>query len=672
MKLSFTLFLSALSIFLIFSFQSIFPQGFLTVNGTKIVDQNGQEVYFKGMGLGGWLEPEGYMFQMSGFANSPSQIKNKIQDLIGVDNTNLFYTAFRQNFVTESDIKALSEWGFNLVRLPFHYNILTPPDSVGVYSESGFAIFDSLISWCSKYHVYIILDMHCAPGGESDQTISDYDPSIPSLWQDPAKQTRTVDIWKTIAARYKNTQIIAGYDLINETRWDFPKINGVSNNQPLHDLYVRITNAIRSVDTVHILYIEGNQYANDFTSLTPPWDKKMVYSFHKYWNANNVSSIQSYLKMRSDYSVPLWLGETGENSNSWFTECVSLMKQNDIGYSWWTLKKFNTTNAAMNVPITPEFQTLLDYWNGHGTKPDPIFAANALMRMAANLKFESCIFQNDMIDAMMRQPNDNSTVPYTSNDIPGIIYFDNYDLGKVTYAYNDLDYENNGTSPQTSWNSGGSYRNDGVDIEPCNDLPANGYDVGYINLGEWLKFTVKVANTGTYNLELRYASNQAEGKLVINLDGSLISPYPYVNIPVTGGWQTWQTLTIPNVILPAGTHALQVQFLSGGFNLNYLLFSLVTNAAQEKNKSFSFRLNQNYPNPFNPSTEIKYSVPEKGFVSIKIFNAIGNEITTLVNETKNAGEYSVSFNAAKLPSGIYFYRISAGRNTDVKKMILLK
>jgi len=260
---------------------------------------------------------------------------------------------------------------------------------------------------------------------------------------------------------------------------------------------------------------------------------------------------------------------------------------------------------------------------------------------------------------------------YASNDFPGIVYFDNYDLGKITYAYNDADYENNGGT-QTSWNSGNSYRNDGVDIEPCNDLPTNGYDVGWINSGEWLKFTVNIAKSGTYSVDLRYASNQSGGKLVINLDGNLISPYPYVSIPVTGGWQTWQTLTLQNIIMSAGTHTMQVQFLSSGFNLNYMLFSLITGTEVSQSKNIAFNLNQNYPNPFNPSTVIKYSVPEKSFVSLKIFNILGMEISTLVNETKNAGNYSVSFNAANLPAGIYFYSITAGKNTAVKKMILLK
>ena len=654
-----------LSIILFFSAELNYSQDVLNVSGIKFINQNGQEVYLKGMGLGGWLEPEGYMFGMSAFANSPSQIQKKIQDLIGTDNTNAFYSSFRKNFVTESDIKALATWGFNLVRLPFHYNILTPPGSPGVYLENGFAIFDSLISWCKADHIYIILDMHCAPGGESDQSISDYDPAIPSLWQDTAKQTRTVDIWKTIAERYKNEPTIAGYDLLNEPRWDFP--NG---NQPLRDLYVRITNAIRSVDTTHILFIEGNQYATDFSGLTPPWDTKMSYSFHKYWNANNVNSIQGYLNLRNTYNVPLWLGESGENSNTWYTECLTLLQQYDISWSWWTLKKFSTINAPSNVIVTSDYQQLLNYWQGTGTKPTAASATNVLLRMADNLKFNNCIFQKDVIDAMMRQLNDNSTIPYADNNIPGIIYVTDYDIGKLGFAYSDVDYENNGSS-QTSWNSGWSYRNDGVDIEPCSDFPTNGFDVGWIAAGEWTKYSVNISQGGSYNIDVRYASNQAGGKFVLRLDGNIISSI--ISVPVTGGWQNWQTMTLENIQFPAGKHTLQTQFISGGFNLNYLLFTEnPTDVASDKNHRFIFWLNQNYPNPFNPSTEIKYSIPLKSFVNIKIFNILGKEVKTLVNEIKDAGEYSINFNAGSLTSGIYFYRISAGEYTSIKKMILLK
>ena len=83
-------------------------------------------------------------------------------------------------------------------------------------------------------------------------------------------------------------------------------------------------------------------------------------------------------------------------------------------------------------------------------------------------------------------------------------------------------------------------------------------------------------------------------------------------------------------------------------------------------------LNQNYPNPFNPRTIISYEISEKSFVSLKIYDVLGNEITVLVNEEKPAGYYEMEFNAAELSSGIYFYKLNTGRNSEIKKMVLLK
>jgi len=85
-----------------------------------------------------------------------------------------------------------------------------------------------------------------------------------------------------------------------------------------------------------------------------------------------------------------------------------------------------------------------------------------------------------------------------------------------------------------------------------------------------------------------------------------------------------------------------------------------------------FSLSQNYPNPFNPTTTIKYKIPEVSFVILKVYDVLGNEIITLVNEQKPLGNYKVEFNATTLPSGIYFYKLQAGNFVETKKMILMK
>ena len=121
---------------------------------------------------------------------------------------------------------------------------------------------------------------------------------------------------------------------------------GISS-MDLRDLYIDITSAIREVDQNHIIYIEGNWYGTDFTNLTPPWDENMSYAFHKYWGDVTINTIQSYLSMSNNYNIPLWLGETGENSNHWYYEIVKLCENNNIGWNWWTHKKIEKTKRSI-------------------------------------------------------------------------------------------------------------------------------------------------------------------------------------------------------------------------------------------------------------------------------------------------------------------------------------
>ena len=101
-------------------------------------------------------------------------------------------------------------------------------------------------------------------------------------------------------------------------------------------------------------------------------------------------------------------------------------------------------------------------------------------------------------------------------------------------------------------------------------------------------------------------------------------------------------------------------------------YVVITSAEDEISLPISYRLFQNYPNPFNPSTTIKYSIPKLSFVTIKIYDVLGSEVATLVNEEKPVGTYELNWNAANLPSGVYFYQLKAGSFVQTKKMLLLK
>ena len=106
-------------------------------------------------------------------------------------------------------------------------------------------------------------------------------------------------------------------------------------------------------------------------------------------------------------------------------------------------------------------------------------------------------------------------------------------------------------------------------------------------------------------------------------------------------------------------------------NVQYTVITTVSENTLSSVPS-DFALSQNYPNPFNPSTKITYALPRSGNVVLKVYNEIGKEVSTLVNEFKNAGTYEITFDASKLTSGIYFYRLTAGGFTSVKRMVLLK
>ncbi len=108
------------------------------------------------------------------------------------------------------------------------------------------------------------------------------------------------------------------------------------------------------------------------------------------------------------------------------------------------------------------------------------------------------------------------------------------------------------------------------------------------------------------------------------------------------------------------------------FFVDDLSLTGIATGVNENVQVLSFKLNQNYPNPFNPTTTISYSIPKSSFVTLKVYDLLGNEVATLVNEDKSAGYYQVKFNASNLASGVYFYRLIAGNRVEVKKLILTK
>ena len=574
---------SILLILLTFSFlgfsqgQSTVP-GFLRAEGKKIVDATGENVILRGIGLGGHMLQEGYMLKVP-FSGQQYVFKQRMQELIGEENTEEFYEAWLSNFTQKKDIDSLKIWGFNSIRLPMHYNLYTlaveqePVPGKNTWHEKGFEMTDQMVEWCRDNGMYLILDMHAAPGGQGhDVNISDRDPSKPSLWESEENQEKLVQLWKKLAERYKDEPVIGAYDLINEPNWSFEEgknINGIedSANTLIRDLQVRITKAIREVDKNHIVIMEGNGWGNNYNGILPPWDDNMVLSFHKYWSYNDKATIQQFLDFREKYDIPIWLGESGENSNAWFADAIGLMEKNNIGWCWWPMKKLGFNNPV-EIKVNQGYRDILNYWAGEGEKPSAEEAYGAFMQLAEDTKIENGIIHYDVIDAMIRQPHSEETIPFKNItviekvEIPAA----DYDLGNEGHAYKDSVSGNYWVSTgedRETWNNGRVYRNDGVDLFFKNEEVY----VGDTEAGEWLQYTFGAEVAGSYNLSFRIAASRDGGKVAADINGKEVGG---IEIPNTSG--EWQWKDLGGFDLQKGKNILKFRILDGGFDFQSIKF----------------------------------------------------------------------------------------------------
>ena len=229
---------------------------FLKVTDGNIADGKGQEIRLRGVNFGGWLMMEGYFMHAPSLAEQI--FKKHFAKVLGAKALAELEREFRHAFITEKDMKTVADWGMNCVRLPFNYRLIEPKPYR--YSKQGIAYLDEAVGWARKYKVRLILDLHAAPGAQNCDWHSD-SLGKADLWESPANQKRVFALWEFLADRYKDEPAIAGYDLLNET---------VMDNIPLlNKFYRQLVKAIRRVDRKHILFVEGNRWAQDLDVLEP-------------------------------------------------------------------------------------------------------------------------------------------------------------------------------------------------------------------------------------------------------------------------------------------------------------------------------------------------------------------------------------------------------------------
>jgi endoglucanase len=323
---------------------------FVHASGTQLVDGQGERFAVKGINLGNWLVPEGYMFRFAR-KRAPSEIAEVIEALVGPQEAARFWAAFREDYVTQADIRFIKAAGFNTVRVPLHWRLFVAPGaaddgSADKFEGPGWALLDRLVGWCREAGLRVIVDLHAAPGGQTGVNHDD-GTGFPLTFYVPRYRELTVALWKAIAAHYRDEPAVLGYDLLNEPI--SPYSDEAYLNPRLEPLYREIVAAIRSVDAHHVVLLAGGQWSTSFAMFGRPFDANAVYTYHKFWARPTRDALQSYLNFSKRWNVPILIGETGEMNNQWNARFRELHEQFGIGWVFWPYKSLDTETAVVSI-----------------------------------------------------------------------------------------------------------------------------------------------------------------------------------------------------------------------------------------------------------------------------------------------------------------------------------
>lgn len=329
---------------------------FLRTNKTSITDTQGRNVILHGVNFGGWLMMEAYFTHAPNFAEQV--FKKKFVKVLGAKALKDFEFEFRKSFITEQDFKNVAKLGMNVIRLPFNYRLIESKPYK--YSQEGLAYLKRSVRLAQKYGLWVILDLHAAPGAQNHDWHSDsLGPA--GLWHNKSNQKRTFALWEYLSDQFKNEPAIAGYDLLNEAI--------IQDNAILNRFYKELIKKVRDIDRKHILFVEGSRWAQDIECLDVIEDDNLSLSIHFYipleftfnfvpglryplksktgvWGRKNMRQFLSgYAKFAQQRKTPIFVGEYGVHSRDglygegqWLKDVLNCFDEFGFHRTYWTYK----------------------------------------------------------------------------------------------------------------------------------------------------------------------------------------------------------------------------------------------------------------------------------------------------------------------------------------------
>ncbi len=506
------------------------PLPFLRTAGLDIVNEANERVALRGFNLGSWLLLEPWMVKLDGQEGVAAEkdVWDGLAKRFGDERMRAVVAAQRENFITETDIEDLHRIGVTFVRLPLWWRVLGDT----AYDSNGWQYVDHLLDWCEARGMYVLLDLHGAPGGQSTGANILGERPDGTYWAaNSGHRAEAAQWWRMVARRYAGRGVVAGYDLLNEA-WGAPTFDALVAH--MDEMY----RAIREVDPRHMIFIEDA--LQGYSRLPNPAEmgwQNVVYSFHFYPANGQVFAQRDLLGVRNaqlQYGIPIHIGEFNlynaeRGGISGMDRCLDVF--NARGWAWtvWTYKSLENngdyfwgmtgrTNVFLPWISLKEsgYDEILDYFRNMATRhwgTDPLLRA--------------CVEQR------LRQ-----ALPEAISDAAGS---NQLAVADAVVVAHDPEH---GLKMEWQWSPP---------------------DLGYWAPTDSAAWRITTGEAGNYRLDVSYAAG-GDGPIVeLYVDGLSHGKQPLAS---TGDWRSFQWASVSCGYLAAGRHVLRMACGGGKDFLN--------------------------------------------------------------------------------------------------------